>query len=401
MMAALVAMSLIVVTCSDRDRGNPFDPANHETSGTPIELSAIPNEEFAALHWYIPEGYDIEGGELLRSYGGTAPTSVLQGLLGAGSTRDYLYPESPLGREYWLEVTVDGWNGVHRSDTAAVILSSGMCWVASGYDGVFLVSPTTSALFPGIQLGSFLVDMAPDRRSVWAAGAPGGIIYQVEESADSIIRSESFSTSLDVSSITVGNDGMVLLAHSSGLTWLDPRDYSLDPWVEDPEMRPTMVRLAPDTMTAWAYAGNSHLLRFTYPSTVPTGDWAIQGVSAISPAPNDVCWIAAQGDLYRAETIGTSVSRVITNVTALAAVDDQRCWVADQSLATVRLVSGQGAIIRSCDVSSPGLLAYSASDSMLWVAGTDRKIWKFLPDLRTAMKVIFPTDPWSLATPGE
>lgn len=397
--AALLGTTLLLAACSDRDRGNPFDPMNPGTHGRPIGLTAIPSDEFVALHWDIPDREDIESGELFRSFGGTAPNSVLQGLLGIGSTRDYLYPDSPLQREYWLEVAVDGWDGFHRSDTVSVILSSGSCWVGSGYDGVFLVSPTTSALFPGIQLGSFLVDLSSDRGGVWAAGAPGGMVYQVTESADSIILREAFSTSLNVSSIAVANDGRILLAHDSGLTWLDPLDYSVDPWVDDPGLGPTIVRLSPDAETAWVYSSNSRLFRFTHPSPVPTSDWAIAGVSAISPAPNDVCWMAAQGDLYRADASSSSVARVFAYVTAIAAMDDQNCWVVSQSHAIVQLVSAHGATIRSRTVSSPSLLSYSVPDSVLWVADTDRRIWKFLPDLRPAMTAIFPTDLWSLATP--
>jgi hypothetical protein len=392
-----VALCIILAACSDRDRDNPFDPSNPDTEGRPIKLTALPSDHFATLYWDIPERDDVVSGDLLRSFGGTAPASVLQGLLGSGSARDYLYPDSPLERTYWLEVTVDDWDQVHRSDTVLVLLSPGICWVGSGYDGVFLVSPSTSTLFPGMQLGSFLLDLSPERGGVWAAGAPGGMVYRVDESADSIALGEAFMTSLDVSSISAANSGLLLLAHSSGLTWFDPHDYRLDGWVDDAALEPLIVRLAPEALTAWVYTADSRLLRFLNPSPIPAHEWILSGVSAISPTSSDVCWIIAQDDLYRADAQNPSLDHVIQDVTALAARNDQECWVASWYQGTIRLVSAQGATIRSRTLSSPVLLTYAAADSVLWVGDAEHQIWKFLPDLRAAMIATLPADPWSLA----
>ncbi len=130
----LMTVSSLLSSCSSRDHNNPFDPKNPSTGGRPITITAIPCERSVTIYWSIPTMEALRDGRLMRQLEGYTSSVVVDDLSESGRAVDLLHP-SARNRSYWLEIAVDGWGGIHTSDTSAVVLTPGACWLASGYDG--------------------------------------------------------------------------------------------------------------------------------------------------------------------------------------------------------------------------------------------------------------------------
>jgi len=68
LIAALLALALLVLSagCGMRERANPFDPQNPNTSGRPIGFLALAGDGRASLHWQPAQGQDLVGFQVFR-----------------------------------------------------------------------------------------------------------------------------------------------------------------------------------------------------------------------------------------------------------------------------------------------------------------------------------------------
>jgi len=87
-LALLIALAL-VAGCSSRQRTNPFDPRNPQTSGRPIGFAAIAGDQRVALQWQAVTAPDLRGYVVFRQAPGEADFHQISSLLSA-STSTYV-----------------------------------------------------------------------------------------------------------------------------------------------------------------------------------------------------------------------------------------------------------------------------------------------------------------------
>ena len=82
-MRARVALLIAVLAggCSSREHANPFDPANHVTSGRPSGFVAIAGNHRVDLRWDATAASGLEGYQLYRRVGGAGDFLPLSSLL--------------------------------------------------------------------------------------------------------------------------------------------------------------------------------------------------------------------------------------------------------------------------------------------------------------------------------
>lgn len=85
-LAALLIAALALVSCSRRERANPFDPANPQTRGRPSEFVAQAGNGLVVLRWRNPGAIDLAGYRLQRRRAGQTEYQTLVERLPATTT---------------------------------------------------------------------------------------------------------------------------------------------------------------------------------------------------------------------------------------------------------------------------------------------------------------------------
>ncbi len=391
----LVMILLLFSSCSNRDHDNPFDPKNPSTGGQPIELKAIPAPLFVTLHWEVPVMDDLEPARLLMRVIGSSTIVVRDGIMGDGSCRHYCDP-SESEQAYWIETPVQGWSGLHRSDTSVVISSRGECWVASGYDRVGLFSPYSMSFLPAICLGTFLLDTASSGDSLWAIGSPAGYVHCVIRMDGAPVLIEEMSTGLSLSSFSLSRDHRLLLAHSDGLTWLNPAEYRTSPWQVTLPAMPILVRLSPEGDAAWIWDRDGELLYVPVDSLAPTRQWSIGPLYDMEPSHGGFCWAATASGVIRVNREESSMREVEIPARIVSVVDSTSCWASVPEERHVVLVHADGTMGACYEGFSASALDYSKKDAVLWVSTIDARLLKFLNDGRVAANTSLDEAAWTL-----
>lgn len=391
----LVMILLLFSSCSNRDHDNPFDPKNPSTGGQPIELRAIPAPQFVTLHWEIPVMEDLEPATLLLNLIDTFPVVVREGISEAGSCRHF-YASSEMQQAYWIETPVQGWAGLHRSDTSVVISSRGECWVASGYDRVGLFSPYSMSFLPVICLGTFLLDTASSGDSLWAIGSPAGYVHCVIRVDGAPVLIEEMSTGLSLSSFSLSRDHRLLLAHSDGLTWLNPAEYRTTHWQVVLPAMPILVRLSPEGDAAWIWDREGELLYVPVDSLAPTKRWSVGPLYDMEPSQGGFCWAATTSGVIRVNREESSIREVEIPARAVSVVDSISCWASVPEERRVVLVHADGTMGACYEGFSASALDYSKKDAVLWVSTIDVRLLKFLNDGRVAANTSLDEAAWTL-----
>ncbi|UCD37912.1 MAG: hypothetical protein JSW54_00030 [Fidelibacterota bacterium] len=65
----LLLVTILAMTCSDRERSNPLDPANPYTHGAPTSFRAVTNRDTVRLYWDSMLVKDLTGYRIYRSLG--------------------------------------------------------------------------------------------------------------------------------------------------------------------------------------------------------------------------------------------------------------------------------------------------------------------------------------------
>jgi len=383
-----------LASCSDRRHSNPFDPDNPQTGGHPMRLWAIPAERYVRLHWSMPELADLEAPYVLRVEEGQPGYTLVEGIPLTGTYVDQTV--SPGQLQYVLEATVDGWNGIHRSDTSAVVQSRGDCWIASGYDHLSLLSARTTSLLPSVSPGTFIVDVSAAEMTLWAAGMPGGVIYGVEASTNGLFLAEDVATSVSIRSISASRStSRILLAHSEGLSWFDPDRHTLEVWQSYSTPYPLVARLSPDEPGAWVWFSDGRVAYLPPDSSANTVG-SLDHIDDLSPTGGRCCWIASPDGLYRGDENG--VRQILDSpVSSVAGASSEQCWacLTDGSVVSV---SSEGVVGESRALNGFRLCA-SGEEDVVWIAARDTTLWKLTRDLQPTAHLCLFDLPWTIV-PG-
>jgi len=392
-----VSLSTLVTACSNRDHNNPFDPKNPSTGGRPITVTAIPSERSVTIYWSIPNMEALSNGTLMRQFEGHESSVVIADISESGRTVDLLYP-STRNRSYWLDVAADGWDGIHTSDTASVVLTPGSCWLASDHDGISLLSPKSSSLLPTVHIGSFIVDVSSGANGLWTAGMPGGYLNRVQIEQSTITRIDDLSTALQIAAISVARHGRILIAHQDGLEWFDPDEHTLTPWPLFLSSEPVVARIAPEEDAAWLHTADGTLSFVPSDSEFPHMSWQIGQLHDLVPTEGRTCWAATVHGLIRIDVSDSIPITVSSMASAISPMSSESCWVASSVENQVSLLSANGEIVRRQNIPGIRLLSYSREDSVLWIVRDDDVLLKLNNDLSLAARVELPQTPWALRT---
>ena len=382
--------------CSDREHSNPFDPDNPQTGGHPLLLWAIPAERYVRLHWSVPGVPDLEAPTLLRIAEGQPADTLVREIPLSGA---YVDREPALGTlRYVLEARVEGWSGIHRSDSSLAVTSTGDCWIASGYDRLSLLSARTTSLLPSVSPGTFIVDVSAAATTLWAAGMPGGVVYGFEASSAGPFLTEDVTTSLSIRAISASRiTTRILLAHSEGLSWFDPDRHTLEEWQLDNAAAPVLARLSPDEAGAWVWFSNDSLAYLAPGSPSPVVVGSLEDISDLSPACDRCCWIGCAGGLYRGDENG--ILRVLDSpVSAVAGALPEWCW-ACLTDGSVIVVASDGVILHASRPMGAYRVCASSEEAVVWVACSDTTLWKLSPGLQPWAHLRLFELPWAIV-PG-
>ncbi len=339
----------------------------------------------------------LRDGRLMRQLEGYTSSVVVDDLSESGRAVDLLHP-SARNRSYWLEIAVDGWGGIHTSDTSAVVLTPGACWLASGYDGISLLSQNSSSLLPTVHVASFVVDISSGANCLWTAGMPGGYIHRVQIEQNTITLAEELSTALALTAISVARHGKLLLSHQDGLAWFDPDERTLTPWPLSLNSESVIARIAPEEDAAWVHTSDGTLIFVPSDSPTPHASWQIGQLYDLAPTRGRTCWAATVHGLIRIDVSDSVPTTLNTMASAVSPMCAESCWVASSVGNSISLISSNGEVVRTETVSGIRLLSYSRDYSVLWLVRDDRRLLKLNTDLGLAADIELPQTPWSLRT---
>ena len=398
---ALIGATILCITsgCSNRDRNNPFDPQNPITEGNPLELHAIPAVNYINLIWEFPDISDIESVRLLMSSPDT-PTVVLRDDISQnGDLKVYFGTVDSDERSFWMELAVDGWSGIHTSDTTSAIFSSGECWIAHGYDDISLYSPEIDTYLPTRSLGTYLVDGCCSGSSLWMIGTPGGILYFVSINGEGISLDHSLSFGYALKSCDISNDGRLLISHGDGLIWYDSYWAETESWLIDIQSEIRYARLTPEDDGVWIWDESDSVSFIPAGEELPLNTWFVPDIIDLSPAFGRKCWIASENGVIYLNGNNGEMELFNFSCRSVAPASNDYCWISLPSDNKIVMIDRFGRVIRTIDtIDEPQELAHNPGTNVLWCGTYDKTLLKVLTDGRIASVASLPESPWFICT---
>jgi DNA-binding beta-propeller fold protein YncE len=217
----ILAAALALAGCSQRERANPFDPANPQTGGRPTGFDAVAGYNLVRLTWDSHPELAIDGFQLFRFAPGDSVWRPLGGPLPPESRQfldsgvqngrrvryrlDYVAGGAPLGRPAEDEATPGplrawvadpGWGEIVRlspdgrdvtlrerrfgsASRLAVDPDDGFVWASSASDGlVWAFNPASLQADPiaGVALPDAMA-LSPFDNTVWVCDRSGGVSH--------------------------------------------------------------------------------------------------------------------------------------------------------------------------------------------------------------------------------
>jgi len=99
LLPVLAAATLLLAGCSNRERANPFDPLNPNTSGRPAGFVAVAGDRQVRLSWQAVQGNNLIGYQIFRRDRFSSTYGAITGVLGLGTTSFLDFP-LPNGTEF-------------------------------------------------------------------------------------------------------------------------------------------------------------------------------------------------------------------------------------------------------------------------------------------------------------
>ena len=391
----LFSLLLYYQGCSNREHANPFDPDNPDTSGRPIELHAIPAVEYITLLWDFPNLTDIQSAALFMSAPGSPSIPLGEAISPNGKLKVYYGTLESDRREFWIEIRVSDWSGVHTSDTTSAIFSGGSCWISHGYDYISLYSPESGTFIPTRSLGTYLIDGCCLNSSLWMIGTPGGVLYRVSKSGEGITLDYSISFGYALVSCDISPDGRLLLAHPDGLIWYDLYWAESTPWPVAISNEVRFARLNPEGDGVWIWDDSDSVSFVMRGDAIPVATWSISGLKELAPSFGNTCWIVSDAGIIHLDGSSGSKRTIDYACRSVAPASQDRCWASLPAENRVILIDSIGRIVDTIpDINNPGKLAHIPGTNVVWCGTYDQILLKILNDGRVAANASLPDSPW-------
>ncbi len=174
-----ILAAVILVSCAQRSRDNPFDPKG--TAPSPVTLSLTPGSSSITLDWSVTNISDYTGFRIYRAVDDTSRFVLLREL--SAGARSYLDNQLAPYHWYYYYVTVRGSStSSPASDVVKALPGPGDIWILSRYD--YSVDKYSYDLQHNLQhydTNYPTVDWAPDflDQSIWLAHPPYATISRL------------------------------------------------------------------------------------------------------------------------------------------------------------------------------------------------------------------------------
>jgi len=393
--AALVLVAGLLLSCSGRERGNPFDPRNPETDGEPRALWAEARCGAVRLTWSDLGLKDVRGFRVYRTaLAAQAPESLLTATPLSAATRRFEDETVCNGDAYRYALEFVFGAATARVQTVTARPGAALPWVADPCGtGLQLLAPDAGTVRLATSYGSLVYDLAVDavHHRVYATdlASPGGVrIWSTdgEQEFDALplagATTVALSGAADRLAVGAFYEGRVVWMTTAGETIL-----SLD-LAAPSRLYPEALAFRDSTRT-WiactdSTGGAGRLL------AVDLGRQLVDTLAAEVARPVDVaddvsgggCWIAdreAGEVLYVTDALSVRAraGRPFIAPRGLAADGQGRCWVTDPEAGLVALVDRDGVIVKSLSGLGPVRgIAYDPEARQLWITVPERgEVW--------------------------
>ena len=219
--AAALGMLLLLVLliglgsvgCENRQRINPFDPANPNTGGTPSLLDARAASNLVSLHWDPEQVAGLRATRIYRRLLGTDEGELLTPALDP-MTRTYVDSSARNGIDYEYRLELELSSGA-RPVTAWDAATPGevIPWIAdSNGGGLSRMTPDGRDQVARVGIGWWSLDLAVDslESAVWTVDYLGGALYRHAVDGGEMLKvgltgARAVAVDLDGESIWVGS----------------------------------------------------------------------------------------------------------------------------------------------------------------------------------------------------
>lgn len=175
----LIVISFILISCSDRERANPFDPDNPDTKGAPTGVSVISNYDTITVRWNAIDVDDFSYYQIYRSIGkdtmdgyDSTETNIF---IDTGINFDSCYCYSIQANTKYDEGTI--------SDSVCIVPGPVNFWIADFYDfSLWRISYDGAHILGSAYFTSpIAVESDPQRNQFWVADYWGERLYAVDK----------------------------------------------------------------------------------------------------------------------------------------------------------------------------------------------------------------------------
>ncbi|MEA1997377.1 MAG: hypothetical protein U9N45_07045 [Gemmatimonadota bacterium] len=390
-LAAAFAATLLSLGCSDRERSNPFDPANPDPGKSNVGFNALAGNGRVMLIWDPLDFVDLKGIKVLRLSGQEPDTLLLNDSLlpinATGMVDDSL--ENGVTYTYNLQFVLKDSPEMPKTRPEVVTPGTVAGWVAIR-EGTEVVKMTPDFRDEFFNLNVVFYDIVdikvrPENREVWVLDGLFGELYRFmvtgepREEASDLNQISAFCFDENYNSVWIAVQSSKGLIYHFGQGGNLIQAYSAN-------LMPTS--LAVDYVEGGVWAGSSEqmIARIQGNSniTVSHSDFRIPE-KVVSGQYSSGAWVLDTGSkmLFRFRTAGRLVWKsMVFNKPVDVAVDNSGdlCWVADQGKNVVYEINSQGEVnVEISGLGEPANLAYSPSENALFVTGRSGLVSKVRP----------------------
>ncbi|MCH8872031.1 hypothetical protein IH824_04545 [candidate division KSB1 bacterium] len=343
-----LALLILLLSCTDRERSNPLDLKNPETLGRPTGLNVISIQDTIFLNWDIIELSDLTGYQIYRE-SDTNTEPVLHAFVSSPSNtfKDFTVVFD-IEYDYQISAVGDNFES-SRSDFAKITPGPTFNWVTeNGNQQIAKLTHDSRHLIHRTGRFSAIVDIEPNPRTgeVWVLNNFIGIEGNLKKVTPEGRVDERF------------------------ITFESPTDAALnydlnEIWVADPQQ---------SSVTKLDSIGNTifTIHEFTIPTLVAVDQ------------RNGNCWVAHNDSVSRVLSDGTQVLKSGVRFDSITSMDlnseDGSVWLVDGTRIVKINQNGDFLLEIKAPLTFPGKIAINDSTGELWAINDNPAgLYKFSP----------------------
>ncbi|MDP6593165.1 MAG: hypothetical protein QF613_03015 [Candidatus Marinimicrobia bacterium] len=226
----LVVSSLLITSCSERERLNPLDPLNPATEGKPPAITLSSDEHSIFLSW---SGIDLDGIKqfnIWRKDGSDPTDSVL--IKVAPKMAEFIdtAPDYDVELNYRLSVETDGWESP-LSDPESITPGPFNYWI-SDYWGTSVTRLSYDGghqLYQSFDYFPVALQYDPVRSRVWVASHYPHRLVRLNDTGEAEFEIELDAPPLDMTINSTTGDIYLILANTSALQHFESNGTANEP----------------------------------------------------------------------------------------------------------------------------------------------------------------------------